>query len=382
MSIVSGLKLEGFKSIQSLGELGLRFDRVNVLIGENGAGKSNLVSFFKMLNFITTVEGGLQTWVGKEGGASSILFYGAKTTSKLVATVEFEAEGGFFDYHLEMTPVAGDTLILMAENACFKAERSSQGYSQSTVFGSGHREPKLREHSHKNAYDDVSSEIFKMLSDLRVFHFHDTSDTAKVKDKGYIGDNLFLHSDARNLAAVLLRIKFDSPAYYTRIVKMIQQVAPFFGDFLLEPSDLNREKIQLRWTEFGGDDVFGPHQLSDGTIRFAALATLLLQPSPPRIIVIDEPELGLHPSAISVLGAMVYTASEKCQIVMTTQSPRLLDSFEPRHVIVTNHSSLKSRGKSASNFQRLDSQKLEEWLEEFCLSDLWDKNVLGGKPSR
>lgn len=383
MSILAGLKLEGFKSIHSLGTAGLSLNQINVLIGENGAGKSNLVSFFKMLNSMTAV-GGLQSWMGKEGGASTVLFYGPKTTSKLIATLEFQNqnENGCFDYHIEMAPAAGDSIIFEAEQANFKQDPSAKGYKSSTVFGTGHREPKLRENAQRNPKDLSSNTILNALSGLRVFHFHDTSETARIKSNAYIGDNLSLHGDAGNLASMLLKIKHDSPKYYFRIVKMIQQVAPFFGNFELEPTDTNREKILLRWTERGADDVFGPNQISDGTLRFAALATLLLQPEPPSIIIIDEPELGLHPSAIAVLGAMVHTAAEKSQIIMTTQSPRLLDTFDSRDVIVTTHEAIETPGRFATKFKRLDAKKLAGWLDEYCLSDLWEKNVLGGKPSR
>ncbi len=382
MSILAGLKLEGFKSIQSLGKEGLTLDRINVLIGENGAGKTNLVSFFKMLNFMTTVSDGLQSWVGKEGGASTVLFYGAKTTPKLSATLQFQNDGGCFEYHLEMAPAAGDAIIFLAEQAIFRQEPSARGHQSSTAFGTGHKEPKLREFAQRDVQNTPANTLSKALSNLRVFHFHDTSDTAKIKERGYIGDNLYLHGDAGNLAAMLHKTKHDSPDYYFRIIKMIQQVAPFFGDFVLETTDTNREKILLRWSERGSSDVFGPNQLSDGTLRFSALATLLLQPEPPSIIVIDEPELGLHPSAISVLGALVHTAAEQSQIIMTTQSPRLLDTFDSNNVIVTTHESMSTHGRFATKFKRLDAEKLTSWLDEYCLSDLWEKNVLGGKPSR
>lgn len=382
MSTLAGLNLEGFKSIQSLGEEGLSLNRINVLIGENGAGKSNLVSFFKMLHFMTTVRDGLQTWVGKEGGASTVLFYGTKTTPKLSATLEFQNDQGRFDYHLEMAPAAGDAIIFLAEQANFKQEASAKGYQSSTVLGTGHREPKLREYALRDVHNLPANTLSAALSNLQVFHFHDTSETSKVKESGYIGDNLSLHGDARNLAAMLHKIKKDSVDYYYRIIKMIQQVAPFFGDFVLEATDTNREKILLRWSERGSSDIFGPNQLSDGTLRFIALGTLLLQPDPPSIIVIDEPELGLHPSAISVLGALVHTAAEQSQIIMTTQSPRLLDTFESKDVIVTTHESTGTHGRFATKFKRLDAERLASWLDEYCLSDLWEKNVLGGKPSR
>lgn len=382
MSILARLKLEGFKSIQSLSTSGLVFNQINVLIGENGAGKSNLVSFFKMLNFMTTTEAGLQFWIGKEGGASSILFYGAKTTSSLKATLEFRTAEGFCDYLFELAPAAGDSMIFAAEHDGYKLGLDDRGYKSTTTFGSGQKEPKLRERAQRIQNDNIAQTVFHALSNLQAFHFHDTSESAKIKATGYIGDNLTLHGDGRNLAARLCKIKQDSPEHYARIVKVIQQIAPFFGEFVLEAVDPNKDKVLLRWTERASTDVFGPNQLSDGTLRFAALATLLLQPDPPATIIIDEPELGLHPSAISVLGALVHTASEQSQIIMTTQSPRLLDAFDSTDVLVTTHEATGQLGRFATRFKRLDAEKLGDWLDDYCLSDLWEKNVLGGKPSR
>ncbi|MCI4410572.1 MAG: AAA family ATPase, partial [Thiotrichales bacterium] len=210
------------------------------------------------------------------------------------------------------------------------------------------------------------------------YHFHDTSKTALVKQVHGINDNVYLREDARNLAAFLYRLKNHHEAHYKRIVKTIQLVAPYFGDFYLRPMVDNNEKIQLEWTEQGQDIPFTASALSDGTLRFMCLATLLLQPDKftPNTILIDEPELGLHPYAITVLGSLMRSASQKHQLIISTQSVELVNEFEVEDLIVVD----KKGG--ASTFTRPDRESFTSWLDEYSLGELWKKNILGGRPSR
>jgi len=218
------------------------------------------------------------------------------------------------------------------------------------------------------------------LKKCQVFQFHDTSKESKIRNSGYINDNEYLRSGGGNLAAFLYAIKKqkDGEKYYNRIIRYIQQVFPQFGDFVLAPSVRNDNYIILNWTELGSDYLFGPHQLSDGTLRFMALATLFLQPpkSLPSVIILDEPELGLHPAAISILAGMVKTASQKCQVILATQSTRLIDEFKTSDIVVVDRDKIKK----CSIFKKLNEEKLKEWLESYSMSELWEKNILGGRP--
>ena len=207
-----------------------------------------------------------------------------------------------------------------------------------------------------------------------VYHFHDTSESARIKQTGDIADNQVLRPDASNLAAFLFLLKEKHPDHYAGIVDRIRMVAPFFDDFLLRPQPLNEEKIRLEWKERGSDAYFNAHALSDGTLRFICLATLLLQPSLPSIVLLDEPELGLHPYAIAVLADLLRDAATKTQVVASTQSVSLVNQFEPKDVIVVE------REGPETTFRRLDQADMAQWLEEYTLGELWEKNVLGGRP--
>lgn len=358
------IRLGGYKSIRSL-DLELR--QLNVLIGGNGAGKSNFISVFRLLNQI--VEGRLQSFVAKAGGADSLLYFGHKTTSEIKIELDFGVNG----YQCVLVPSARDSLVFDQEICLFELEDFQQPHSDD--LGSGHKESKLEESAKSFP---VVRYVLNIMRDWRVYHFHDTSDAAKIKKTGDINDNEALRPDASNLAAFLYRLQESYPAHYKKIVQTIRLVAPFFDDFKLRPSRHNPNKIQLEWQEKDSDVYMNASALSDGTLRFMCLATLLLQPAElhPSTILIDEPELGLHPYAIGLLASMLQSTATQTQIIVSTQSVPLVNQFEPEDLIVVN------REDSQSVFRRLKAQELSGWLEEYGLGDLWEKNVIGGRPTR
>ncbi len=360
------LILNGFKSIKTM-DLELR--PLNILIGANGAGKSNLVSFFKMLNEM--MAGRLQQYIGRSGRAQSLLHVSPKITSQIEAQLEFEVENGTDSYVLRLFHAAEDMLIFAEETLSFL--ETGYSFPRTDSLGAGHQETKI------SAAADTDMPTAKalrfLLNRCRVFHFHDTSSTAGVRQSCYIGDNRWLMPDAGNLAALLLKFRAEKGgSAYHRIVRTIRLIAPFFGDFDLEPDVSNR--IMLNWREKESDRVFGPHQLSDGTLRAICLITLLFQPEDklPELIVVDEPELGLHPYALNIVAGLLKKASHHTQVLISTQSSSFLDNFNPEDVIVVN------REGQESQFQRLDPTELKDWLEEYSLGEVWEKNIFAGGP--
>ncbi len=221
----------------------------------------------------------------------------------------------------------------------------------------------------------MAKAVRKQIENYQVFHFHDTSDTARLRANCDIENNHALMSDGSNLAAILYKLREVKRPYYDRIVKTIRLIAPFFKDFVLKP-EINPNYIQLRWQDRNSDYEFRAHQLSDGTLRTMLLITLLLQPETdlPALIMLDEPEIGLHPYAINIIASLIHTV--QTQIILATQSCTFLDHFEPEQVIIVEQE------QGLSSFKRLDSASLSEWFEEYTLSELWEKNVTGGYPSR
>jgi len=373
-SRLTGLRLEGYKSFR---EEEIDFGDVTVLLGANGAGKSNLVSFFRMLGFLST--GALQEFIGRSGHSDSILFGGRKMTPQLRAEVEFvteDAAGGErrTRYFMRLGDAAPDTLIFLDERARYL--RPGMPKPQEINLESGHRESRLIEQAERG--NETCRVLLQLLSRCRAYHFHDTSPQANIRRNHYIDDARYLRHDAGNLSAYLFALAQTRPDCYRRIVETVRLAFPAFGDFRLAPSVARTHEILLNWHEKDrSDHLFGPHQLSDGSLRFMALATLFLQPPErlPNVIVLDEPELGLHPYAIGVLAAMVRAVSGDVQVVLATQSTRLVDEFEPHQIAV-----LETEDGAGTKYHRLDPSNPAKWLEEYSLGELWEKNHFGGRP--
>ena len=357
------IRVAGFKSIGSL-DLDLR--PLNILIGGNGAGKSNFVSLFRALNEM--VEGNFEVYVARSGGAGALLYYGQKTTDRIMIELSFDGNA----YRCVWEPTVADELVFTEEMVSFRPRRSPQSFDE--PLGAGHRESKLAEQSRKRP-GRVADYVLRSMRSWMVYHFHDTSDSAAVKKIGSLNDNLYLRSDAGNLAAFLYGLQRTALPRYEAIRNIVRQVAPFFDDFILRPLPENSDRIRLEWRERGSDYPFLAHQLSDGTLRFICIATLLLQPELPSTILIDEPELGLHPYAIGVLASLLRSTATRSQVIVSTQSVPLVNQFDPQDLLVVD------REEHATTIKRVDPQGLVEWLEDYTLGELWEKNVLGGRPS-
>ncbi len=356
------LTVRGFKSIRALEDFELR--PLNVLLGANGAGKSNFINLFRMLAELS--EQRLQRFVAEQDGPDALLFGGRRQTASLDAEFVFGRNG----YGFSLVP-AGDSLIFDREETIFFGDVCPQ---VEHALGRGHREAFLPEMVDD---DTFAPYVLPAIQGWRLYHFHDTSATAPARQASAVRDNRRLKPDAGNLAPFLRCLRERHEAEFQRIVRTVRMVAPFFGDFFYrkEPG----ERIELEWSEANDPDtVRGPRQLSDGTLRFICLTTLLLQPArlQPTTILIDEPEIGLHPYALAVLGALLRQASETKQLIVATQSVELVHELAPEDVVVVD------RENGTSVFERLDSERLGEWLKDYALGDLWKMNILGGRPRR
>ena len=349
---IEKLTIKGFKSIKDMQKLPLH--RLNVLIGANGVGKSNFVSYFSMLGEMVGQR--LQVWTKKQGGAERILSFGIKVTDKIDSYVEFGLNG----YKFTLEPTAESGFTFAKERLFFKGFYFGSKWEN---LGSGHSEAKLKSQFDKDSKGSISDYVYTSIASWKVYHFHDTSDTAGVKRVGSLHDNEYLRQDASNLAAYLFRMKDEYPEIYAKIRKVVCLAIPFFDDFVLKPQRLSTEEEQIRllWRQKESDYSLWPSQLSDGSIRFICLATALLQPDPPSTIIIDEPELGLHPYAITLLGALLRSASEQMQVVVSTQSVPLLNEFSIDDLIVVE------REEGASVFRRCNEEEFENWLQDYSI---------------
>ena len=366
---IDRIKIKNFKSIRDSGDINI--EPINILIGANGVGKSSFISFFKMLNSISKER--LEFYVADNGYEDSLLYFGRKKSKSIEGSIVFKPENQNTNnrYDFKLVPRKHSSgLYFERDEGGFNSNVS--GYNESWSFedlgGKGKSESGLSENGMERAA------FFRdFFARFNVFHFHDTSSNSPLKQPSKTLDYRYLKSDGSNLAAFLYKIKDTHPKHFKIIEYTIRSVAPFFERFDLAPDEKNSEMIFLKWLEKGSDDYFNAHHLSDGTLRFIALTTLLLQPDLPSTIILDEPELGLHPFAIAKLAGMIEKASVSSQIIMATQSVNLVNQFSADDIIVAN------REDGQTVFKRQSSDSLKIWLDDYSIGELWEKNVIGGR---
>jgi predicted ATPase len=372
MTKLDSLSIQGFKSINKLDALPLK--NLNLLIGGNGAGKSNFLEIFKFLRAILKMplpgfnETDLKKYVLDAGTASDFLFKGNPGADSIQFDVTFGQNG----YRVVLFPTQDGLLRIDAEATYYSFTEKWYPLSSNDGFTPGLLDDKDKEGVF--AKHNISYYVYQSINLWQMYHFHDTGRLSPIKSDQSIFDHAYLRFDGSNIASYLYFMKNSSlwQKDYIQIIESVRQVAPFFEDFILEPN--KNDMVRLLWKQKGSDYPMKPQALSDGTIRFICLATVLLQPKHPETIIIDEPELGLHPQAIEILAELMQARSLDTQLIVATQSPALISCFEAEDVIVCD------RKNGQSTFNRLDSNSLSHWLEDYSLGELWTKNVLSGGP--
>ena len=345
---ISELSIKGYKSIRNLENFELK--SINILIGPNGGGKSNFLSFFELLR-----TAGTAFWIDhvkKIGNVDRLFYFGIKETPEIYIKIIWE-DKRFLNLYIK--PTGDNFLYIESEGA--------EGPLDKTY-------DKMSVHMYLEKIDPLIGK------NLLIFHLNDTSDLASIRRLQTKRDYEYLRPDGSNLASFLLFLKKKHEKEYRYIREVIQLAAPFFDDFLLRDSLDNPDETLLEWRQKGSDYPFHPSQISDGTLRFICLATALLQPDPPSTILLDEPELGLHPYALTLLAGLIQKASIKTQVIVSTQSAALIDHFQPEDIVIVE------RQDGESIFRRLKKEELKIWLDDYSLGELWQMNVVGGRPTR
>jgi predicted ATPase len=361
MRTLEQLTIKNFKSIR---EQTLALGALNVFIGGNGAGKSNLIQVFRFLREIVSQR--LAKYTAIKGGADPLLYFGRKRSPEMHLTLKFSERDVANVYSVRLQGTDDDRLMIATEHV----HHHQQGDKPLTWETSSYsNESKLKYGDHvfeRQAMSDIDR--------CRAYHFHDTSDTVGVKGAADVEDNRLLSPHAENLAAFLYWMQQKRPDHFANISDTVRQIAPFFDEFRLAPSKLNESKIRLEWKEKGSDAYFNAASLSDGTLRFICLATLLLQPDLPSLVLLDEPELGLHPAAVTLLADLLSSAASRTQVIVATQSVTLVNHFTPGSVWTVD------REDDQSVFRRLNEADMTSWMDDYALGELWEKNVLGARP--
>jgi len=363
--MIEKIEIHNYKSIR---DTQIDLKSLNILIGSNGAGKSNFISFFELTRQL--LEQRLKPYLFEHGGIDSMLYNGRKVSDSISAIIDFENTNAFA---FKLKPTLGSIAYIEYTKDYFNKRNLSDKFyfdkwdehiwdvnvEESAILTN----PKWR-----------AGYIRAFLRSFTVYHFHDTSLSSPMRHPSRVGDNEYLRHDGSNLASFLYMLKNTNEIAFNLIEGTIRSIAPYFKKFKLIPNKNMEGFISLEWEENDSDMYLDANNFSDGTIRFIALATLLLQPNPPKTIIIDEPELGLHPAAINKLGALIKRASLKSQLIIATQSVSIVDCFTPEDIIVVN------RKNGQSSFERLNNNDYSGWLQRYSLGEVWEKNIIGGQP--
>ncbi len=359
MSKLDKITLRGYRSIQTLEGFELR--DINIFVGTNGAGKSNLLSFFDMLRSIMTDS--LHRFVNTHGTSDDLLYRGPRTTEEIFAEMYFQTRG----YRFSLRPTVNQQLVFNSEAHYFSG---GTGWRNFPSVGTGNS-ALVREVTHNLPDAQYSRYVYDIIRSWCFYHFHDTSMTAGMRRKRELEHWQFLQENADNIAPFLLRMRETHRENYDAIVDCVRSLLPAFRDFMIVPQ-MNGEQdyVRLDWKQKDTDFPMPPSAFSDGTMRFICLATALLQPNPPAALIIDEPELGLHPEGISLLAELLKASSKRTQMIIATQSPLLLNHFSVEDIVVARWQN------GATAFKRLQEVDYKEWLEDFSLGDLWTRNII------
>ena len=371
-SRIHSVRIKGFRSLADLEFRPL--PRVTVLLGANGAGKSNILQFFEMMRWMLN-DHQLGRFVASHGGADDQLFRGSAFTKNISAEVNIRNDAKSnrnHRYSFELEYAHPDRLVFAHEEANYSWLDTNVHASWANVSG-GYAEAELYYAANSERTDPTNQcarTVVDLLGTSCVFQYHDTD---RFRKKWDVEEQSRLLGHGENLAPILLQLERQHPRRYERLCRLIGRVLPGFDRFQIDKED---GKAYLRWRAGGTEKSFGAHLTSDGSLRFFALATLLNLPREnlPDLILLDEPELGLHPAAISLVAGLIKGLSDDKQVIVATQSPLLVDAFGLDEVIV-----LELRD-GQTEIRNVKHNEYRHWLDEYSTGELWQKNLIGGRP--
>lgn len=367
----------GYKTFRELRNFHL--NRINVLIGGNGSGKSNFLDFLHLVGQLAREL--LRVHVKQTGGPDALLTGGSKATSQISAHLTFTRDQPARETNEYRFSLRSAHTDLVFGHEWFKP-------TQPAVPSDMHpaKDPPLVDRGMWLRGGDFEAWLpgsyrpgfLESLKSWRKYHFQDVGRLAGPRKSVPARDNRVLKPNGSNIAPYLLRLSREHPDAYRRIVRDVRFAVPHFGEFRFPEADRD-DKISLEWSpRHDPDTTLGPLELSDGTLRYICLSTLLLQPPElqPSLILVDEPEAGLHPVAITLLAEMIDAVADGKQVIVATQSAQLVSEFDPSDIIVAETED------GMTTFNRLDESQLGDWLNEYSLGDLWLMNHLGGRRAR
>lgn len=376
------------QNYRSLADCTLPLRDLAVIIGPNGAGKTALLEVFQLLKRGSQQE--LAKFLETQGGFHAVLNHREGDSISIELSIDAESEESdspiHYQFELKGRPlgytIASERLEWQTDrnaSAPFRYIDAGHGEvryadpaspeSTTPVWGYDPLELALAQAPQVNGEVDA---LRRTLSQTELYGALDVSPRGIIRLPQSLTPTTLPGPNGDNLFSALYNLRASHRDVYDRIIDLLHQgFADFDG---VEFPVVGAGQVTLAWYERGDSQPFYPNQLSEGTLRFLWISTLLLSPELPGRLLLDEPEISLHPELLKLLAALLQDASARSAIVVATHSPDLIRWLEPEEVLVAD------KEDGATRFTWADQMNLDEWLDEYTLRDLWLMGNLGGRP--
>lgn len=353
---VNEVTIQGFRSLREVSKL--KLTRLSVLAGLNGTGKSNVLRFFELLSEFQSRK--TQHCLRQRTFENDKIFNRINDTVCLIQSIIFiKSAEGHYDYRFTLKQDHSNAPQLLEEAYRHVDTLQSQTaeWKMPPVLASGSLP--------QECSDSAVRTIRHLFRHCFLYWFPGALDSATIYQRCDIQDCMRLRPNGSNLAAILYDLHENDYARYRLIGDQIRRVVPAFEEFVFEPAG---DTVGLCWKSRGIDKVFTSTHTSNSTLRLFCLVTLLNLPDDrlPALLLLDEPDSGLHPHAVRLIGSMIRRVSEKHQVILTTQSPCLVDCFDLESLLIADY----RNGETI--LKNIDKAKYREWLDNgYRPSDIW-----------
>lgn len=378
----SGLNVQGYRRLR---KVTLDLAEFNVLIGANGVGKSSILEVMHLLAGSAT--GGLDARISQAGGISSLLTQDGSTEVIKLGLERPVTSAEPLNYHVNLASSGIGYAISLEQLSQFQVDTQTELKLIDATAGHVRYFDKQRKFVEPNweyrPEETALSQVPKMYkvpenfrhllaSATEIYHTLDVSTRAPVRTPQSLQPASTPGRNGETLLSCLYALREDHADRYEAVMDALRAAFPTFER--LELPTVAAGSVTLRWKDRNFKNPIYPHQLSEGTLRFLWLATLLQSPGLPKVTLIDEPEVSLHPEMLQLLTELMREAASRTQLIVATHSDRFVRFLKPDELVVCDLG-----GHGGTLVRRADELDLDKWLADYALDELWSMGRLGGR---